>query len=72
MLLLTIILAVLAYFLYFRKTENWVPFMELPYGDWKTTPEPPAFYALPRYREPYNYPARFTTSYPVKHCATLG
>lgn len=71
MLLIIIVLAVLAYLFYFRKQESWIPYMELPYGDWKTAREPIAFYPLPRYREPYNFPARFKTSYPVTHCATF-
>jgi hypothetical protein len=73
MLLIIIILIGILYFLYFfylKKKELWTPYMELPYGDWKTAREPTAFYPLPRYREPYNFPARFKTNHPVTHCAT--
>lgn len=70
MIILIILLVIITYFLY-KYQENWIPYKELPYGDWKTARQPLAFYSLPRYREPYNYPVRFKTNHPVKHCATL-
>lgn len=70
-LIIAIILIVSAYLFFRKPSESWIPYMELPYGNWKTAPEPPVFYPLPRYREPYMFPMRFKTSYPVKHCATL-
>jgi len=46
-------------------TEHWQDYMTLPFDYISTGSSPISFYRKDLYREPYDYPYKFFTSYPV-------
>lgn len=54
------------------KKENWVNYMNVPFGSIDTGADCPiGYYARPQYRKPYRYPYGIEQSYPVKHIAPI-
>ena len=62
------------------KTETWVNYQQIPYGNIYTGAgtlnsnakgaTPVGFYEYTSYRRPYNYPLCHLVDYPIPHCRT--
>lgn len=52
--------------------ENWVNYINIPYGEIQTgTNYPVSYYERKEYRKPYRWPLGIKQSYPVDHIAPI-
>lgn len=68
--LIFIAVIILAFILYNQKSihikENWTTYQSGPYGTIKTGSTPLRTYTRMLYREPYMYPYKYFTNYPMR------